>query len=34
MVLVDKQKQARSFRQKDKLEYWVMDRAVKVEVLG
>ncbi len=34
MILVDKHKQERSFRQNDRLEQWEMDRAVKVEVLG
>ncbi len=33
-ILVDKHKQVRSIRQKEKLKQWVMERAVKVEVLG
>ena len=33
MILVDKHKQVRSFRQKDKLEQWLMDKADKFEVM-
>ncbi len=34
MILIDKQMQEKIFRQNDRLEQWVTDRAVKVEVLG
>ena len=33
-ILVDKHKQGGSSRQNDKLEQWVMDSAVEVDVLG
>ncbi len=34
MIYVDKYKLVRSFRQNDKLEQWVMDKADKFEVMG